>query len=87
VKLIKTQILPLYRKIPNLKIITEKDLSVAEANHAQSSYYKNTDSKSAVISVEYQQGEKRLKKYLWNNDHISCEPVHAICLPQHVLRL
>ncbi|MFI5134927.1 MAG: hypothetical protein ACHQD9_03640, partial [Chitinophagales bacterium] len=47
--LIKSEILPVYRKMDDLKITGEKDLSVAEANHNQSSYYKNTDSKSGMV--------------------------------------
>ncbi|MFI5135002.1 MAG: hypothetical protein ACHQD9_04025 [Chitinophagales bacterium] len=63
--LIKSEILPVYRKMDDLKITGEKDISVAEANHNQSSYYKNTDSKSGMVSIEYKENGKDIEENIF----------------------
>lgn len=51
--LIENYILPEYRNIEGLKITESKRLSVAASNHRRASEFKNTDSKSGVVKIEY----------------------------------
>ncbi|HYV93391.1 MAG TPA: hypothetical protein VE978_16585 [Chitinophagales bacterium] len=63
--LIKSEIIPAYRNMNDVKVTSEKDLSVSEANHNQSSYYKNTDSKSGMVSIEYEENGKEMEENIF----------------------
>jgi hypothetical protein len=51
--LIEDYILPEFRNIDGLKIIESKKLSIAESNHKRAGEFKNTNSKSGVVKIEY----------------------------------
>lgn len=53
--LIKTEVLPTYRNVQGLKIVEEKELSLEESNHMRAKEFKNTNSRSGVVKIEYEE--------------------------------
>ena len=53
VELIKSEIIPMYRKVSGLKVVEEKNLTVEESNHMRAKEFKGSDSKSGVVKIEY----------------------------------
>jgi hypothetical protein len=63
--LIENYILPEYRNIEGLKIIESKRLSVAASNHKRAGEFKNTDSKSGVVKIEYTENGKDFEEAIF----------------------
>jgi hypothetical protein len=63
--LIENYILPEYRNIDGLKIVESRRLSLAESNHQRAAQYKNTDSRSGVVKVEYSEDGKDFEETIF----------------------
>jgi hypothetical protein len=63
--LIENYILPEYRNIEGLKIVESKKLSLAESNHKRAGEFKNTDSKSGVVKIEYSENGKDFEETIF----------------------
>lgn len=63
--LIENYILPEYRNIDGLKIVESKRLSLAESNHQRAGQFKNTDSRSGVVKIEYTEDGKDFEETIF----------------------
>jgi hypothetical protein len=63
--LIENYILPEYRNIDGLKIVESKKLSLAESNHQRAGQFKNTDSRSGVVKIEYTEDGKDFEETIF----------------------
>jgi hypothetical protein len=73
IDLIKNYILPEFRDIDGLKIIESKKLSLAESNHKRASEFKNTDSKSGLVKIEYTEDGTKFEETIYGT--VTCFPV------------
>lgn len=63
--LIKNYILPEFRNIEGFKIIESKNLSLAKSNHKRAGEFKNTDSKSGRVKIEYTENGKVFEESIY----------------------